>query len=254
MLLSVMIIKQIVKVIQFLHTFTIMVMIAYKLPGNMGMKKNVWMKAGFIIILSGGILDLTVACTGYDNIILHPSVLIYLGSTLLTFGLIGVIRSLFIHTHKDSLTGTYNKRALYHSIDRHIRTGHGKNPFAIIFMDIDNFKAINDNFGHLTADSMLKDVCTNIRKKIRKVDLLFRYGGDEFVLLIPGSNKIETGQLMSRLASDLDQESKVLMRFSYGIACYPEDGNNAEVLLNKADQQIYYKKSLTYSHEFTSSG
>lgn len=90
---------------------------------------------------------------------------------------------------------------------------------------------------------MLIDVCKSIRNNIRKEDLLFRYGGDEFILLIPDSNKMEMGQLMSRMESELDKESGGIIRFSYGIASYPEDGNSVEVLINKADLQMYYEKN-----------
>lgn len=112
------IVEQIVKTLPFLYSISIIAVIVFSFPRQTNIKENIWVKASLSIILAGGILDLVVAYKNYD--ILHPSVLINLGSILLTLVLIRIIKLLFIHAHQDSLTGAYNKRALYYSIERHI--------------------------------------------------------------------------------------------------------------------------------------
>lgn len=237
----------IIKIIPMIYSIIITGAILYELRLPRDFKENIWLLIGLSIILTVGILNLVAHYRSYGGSLCDHSIGIYIGNFIIITSLLRSIKSVKRYAYKDRLTGAYNTYTLYNSIELHIKKAKRLNSvFTLAFIDIDDFKSINDNFGHIVADAMLKDICTSIRKKIRKKDLLFRYGGDEFVLLIPEFNKKDTWQLMKRLESEVNKESGETVHFSYGTASYPGDGNNAEVLLNAADIQMYCQKNCKH--------
>lgn len=242
-----MIIEGLFKTIPIMYSITIVGIILYKLRLQANIKDNIVLLIGFGFILIGSFISVAATHRNYKFIFFYQSIFTYLGSTIIIITLLHIINVLNQYAYKDRLTGAYNQRALYNSIELHINKAKSSSSiFTLAFIDIDDFKSINDNFGHVTADTMLKDICSIIKKNIRKKDLLFRYGGDEFILLFPCSNKEETRQLMKRLESQLDKESGGVLRFSYGTASYPEEGLNAKILLNTADAQMYCRKNCKH--------
>ncbi|MGI6648997.1 MAG: GGDEF domain-containing protein [Bacillota bacterium] len=236
--------EQTIKAIPIVYSITLAGTIFYKLPCQVKFKENNWLVLSLGLIFVGSILDLAIVNRSHSVFILRPLLLVYLGSALLIKVLLRIIRTLFNSAYQDSLTEAYNRRALYYSIENQIKKSRKANDtFTLVFIDIDNFKTINDDYGHIAGDAMLKDVCATIKNNIRKEDLLFRYGGDEFVLLVPGSDKKETGQLMKRLESLQSINSRGILRFSYGLASYPEDGDSPDGLLRLADLEMYCRKA-----------
>lgn len=239
-------IEELAKTIPILYSITITGAISYELhlqPINK--KNNIMLKIGIIFMILGIIINLKAINRGYELLLFYQVLLIYLGSSIIIVALIGRINILNKYANKDRMTGAYNQRAFYNSIDLYIKkTKKLNSTFSVVFIDFDDFKSINDKYGHVTADVILKDICTKIETKIRKDDLLFRYGGDEFILLVPGSDKKETDQIMKRIESEVEKESNGIIHFSYGTASYPEEGGQAEILLKIADLQMYSKKNL----------
>lgn len=149
-------------------------------------------------------------------------------------------------TNTDPLTEIYNKRYLEKilplEIERSIRS---KLPLAVIFIDLDNFKNINDNMGHAAGDSVLRIVSETILVNIRKIDIPVRYGGDEFVLILPATGYEGANILLKRLQkalSELSVQGCQKIGLSGGIAIFPDDGNTAEEIISIADQRMYKNK------------
>ena len=150
----------------------------------------------------------------------------------------------FLAMH-DELTGCLNRRSLDHffqrAVSRHNRQGRS---FAAVAMDVDRFKEINDKFGHLTGDDALKAVANIIRANIRPMDALFRFGGDEFLLLAECTAG-EAPALVERLQQSLHARTTSLpcgpLRVSCGVAMYCP-GMTLDTLLAKADAAMYAEK------------
>lgn len=152
-------------------------------------------------------------------------------------------------TH-DSLTGLGNREyfelALAGAIAKSERTG---TPFVLLFFDIDQFKAINDEHGHTSGDAMLIAVGERMRGAIRDVDIAFRLGGDEFaVLLAPQPGRVHADIVVSRIRKAMIAPIRMpsglwqIASLSVGMAIYPADGTNGEELVNHADQAMYIDK------------
>ncbi len=148
----------------------------------------------------------------------------------------------------DYLTNLPNARSLFLSLDNELgraqRTGSS---LAVIVCDLDGFKMVNDRFGHLTGNKVLRLIANGLREHCGPPDYVARMGGDEFVLLIPGANreeldlKIDRMRAVAKRAGDSTPEASALS-MSVGVACYPEDGKDAEDLLAEADRRMYKSK------------
>jgi len=152
-----------------------------------------------------------------------------------------------LESNKDPLTGLHNRKFLFNYIEKiWIKENRRENfSFALIFIDLDNFKPINDNFGHEEGDKILKEVASILKENFRKSDFIIRYGGDEFIILIDLQNdhisniKKIIDSLRKRIE---DKLNKYNLSFSYGIAIYPKDAKNLSTLLKKADTRMYEEK------------
>jgi diguanylate cyclase len=151
----------------------------------------------------------------------------------------------------DELTGLPNRRAFVQRLDQELsrsqRTGQ---PLAMVLLDIDNFKAINDRYGHYVGDMILRGYAQSMVPEIRQHDLLARYGGEEFVLLLPETllddarNALDKlGRRIRREPLDVGDTLIDLPTFSAGIACL-RAGESATTLINRADQSLYRAKRL----------
>ena len=149
----------------------------------------------------------------------------------------------------DSLTNLPNRRGLYEELRQLIyRSERYKYSSAILYIDLDGFKQVNDHFGHESGDKLLTQLATRFNNMVRKTDLVSRIGGDEFVVLITDIASETT--LITKIQKLLHEASKpvdcngniVSVSASIGIALFPEHGNDAETLLHHADQAMYQSK------------
>lgn len=160
---------------------------------------------------------------------------------------------------KDPLTGLYNRRFFFEILEKEIeKARRSEKSFTIAIGDIDDFKKINDTFGHLEGDRVLMDVAEIIKNNLRKYDLAARLGGEEFVLLLPDTTKKEALQIIERLrkaicGSDLCKGKKKLS-ISFGLAAYPEDGQTIDMLLSRADRALYDAKKQGKNRIVSSAG
>jgi diguanylate cyclase len=151
----------------------------------------------------------------------------------------------------DELTGLPNRRAFIQRLDQELsRSQRNRHPLAMVLLDIDNFKGVNDRYGHYVGDMMLRCYAQSMAQDLRQHDLLARYGGEEFVLLLPDTlldDALNTLEKLGRRirAEPLDAGGTCidLPTFSAGVAC-PRPGESAITLINRADQCLYQAKRL----------
>lgn len=145
----------------------------------------------------------------------------------------------------DELTGCYNRRFLRYWVDNEIkRANRFSTSFSLILLDIDDFRHVNNNFGHLEGDKVLIAFSEFLRINIREVDSLVRYGGDEFIILMPNTDEKGTVELAQRIIANLN-DCKIVNHTIYcsiGFAVFPEDGTTDDALINQADSLMYQAK------------
>lgn len=158
--------------------------------------------------------------------------------------------------HTDPLTELFNRRYLTRELERHIEIyKRYRHPFSIIMLDVDNLKHINDTFGHAAGDAALRHVAALVRATIRDVDLACRYGGDEFVVLMPETEKQVVQIVATRIAEALRKTKLKLdhhlatLEVTVGSASCPDDGTDMEQLLLEADNSLYRAKAEKRRYE-----
>ncbi len=153
----------------------------------------------------------------------------------------------------DSCTGLYNSRHLYNLMEECVRknqVGPGE-AFSLIFMDLDRFKSVNDRHGHLLGSQLLAEVGKMLKRQVGPECSCFRYGGDEFVVLLPGMDKTPASKVAGELfltlreTSFLGEEMALRLTGSFGLASFPADGDSVHAMLRAADEMMYAVKNTT---------
>ncbi len=152
--------------------------------------------------------------------------------------------------YHDSLTGLPNRALLSDRLDRAMLAAQRfERKLAVMFIDLDRFKTINDSLGHMTGDQLLKEVASRLCRAVRASDTVSRLGGDEFVVLVPGIRTAEeSGQVAQKIIEALSEgfplEGRNLhITPSIGISVYPDDGSDVEALMRNADSAMYHAKA-----------
>ncbi|HEY1231156.1 MAG TPA: EAL domain-containing protein, partial [Ramlibacter sp.] len=152
--------------------------------------------------------------------------------------------------YHDALTGLPNRALLSERLDRAMLAARRDGrKLAVLFIDLDRFKTINDSLGHMTGDHLLKEVANRLCRVVRAVDTVARLGGDEFVVLVPGVRAAEEcavvgEKIIAALAEPVRFEGRSLhISPSIGICLCPDDGEDVETLMRKADAAMYHAKA-----------
>lgn len=151
----------------------------------------------------------------------------------------------------DGLTGLFNSRYFYKQLDAEIarsnRYGHS---FSLILFDIDNFKIINDTYGHQAGDDVLLELARILQEASRVTDIVVRYGGEEFIIVLPNTSESDTLNLAERIRSSVEQRvflpnlaPGITITLSGGIASFPLHASGVKTLLNAADMALYAAKA-----------
>jgi len=149
----------------------------------------------------------------------------------------------------DSLTGLMNHRAIKDLVDTELeRATRQEQPLSVAMVDIDNFKQINDTWGHPTGDRIIRGLSTLLNTRLRKYDGVGRYGGEEFMIVLPATEPADAARLIDRLRAFFAQQSyetedgqEIACRFSAGLAAYPSFITTQEII-NAADEALYTAK------------
>ncbi|MCA9524357.1 MAG: GGDEF domain-containing protein [Myxococcales bacterium] len=143
---------------------------------------------------------------------------------------------------RDPLTGALNRREFDRLAAEHLAALAPNQTMALLLIDIDQFKRVNDRLGHLEGDRILRAACRLIGSLLRENDLLCRWGGDEFVALLPSANRESAMSVAERLLK-LARE-RLSITLSIGVAGYPEDGRDIDTLFSVSDRRLYHAKEL----------
>jgi diguanylate cyclase (GGDEF)-like protein len=192
--------------------------------------------------ISGASLDLAPMI--YDGV-----------SHLFVFTIVAIIITNFrkVHRHEviaadtDNLTGLLNPRGFYAKFDSELqRSARYKRIFSLAYIDIDNFKKINDTFGHSSGDNLLVEVANSLKSSMRATDVIARLGGDEFVCLLPETNeedaKVAFAQATDTLEKCMDKHNWAVS-FSIGIVTFGKLPNDIKAALKVADELMYSVKN-----------
>ncbi len=150
----------------------------------------------------------------------------------------------------DELTGLYNRRYLIKAIDRELTQGtRPQRPFSLVMFDLDRFKQLNDERGHLVGDRFLREVGMLLSDALRPTDVVARYGGEEFVILLPNTGKGEAGAVAERIRMRFASREPSMpdaprVTISAGVASYPDDGCKRTELMVNVDAALYEAKRL----------
>jgi diguanylate cyclase (GGDEF)-like protein len=153
-----------------------------------------------------------------------------------------------ILSRTDGLTGILNRRAVYESLEKEIlRSAREKTPLSVIMLDIDFFKKVNDNYGHNAGDAVLKELVRRVIAELRPYDTFGRYGGEEFIILLPGAFMYEVLAVSERIRGAIRNApfditpSGLHVTASFGVAEF-DFKENSDALVNRADIALYKAK------------
>jgi diguanylate cyclase (GGDEF)-like protein len=240
-------------IIDFLTGYEIAVSVFYVLPISL----ITWLTSRRIGLLASSVS--AVVWLVADIASLHPysNSFIPVWNTLIRFTFFFIITLLLSALREamqreselariDYLTGAINSRYFYElagkEIDRLGRYGH---PFILAYVDLDNFKDMNDRFGHSTGDQILREVVNCVKRHMRRTDIFARIGGDEFVLLLPETNEDFARVAILKIQTDLlveMQQNNWLVTFSIGVLTCNLAPHTAEELVKRADELMYEAK------------
>ncbi len=155
----------------------------------------------------------------------------------------------------DPLTGLYNRRALFRLMENEIpRAQRNQQPLSLLLIDINDFKRVNDLFGHSVGDLVLRQVANHLRQALGDIGIVTRYGGDEFVVLLPETSAEEARRLAQRLhesfrnfTPDTPKPLDPPITLAIGVATYPQDGQTSQELIEVADQRMYKVKGNSHA-------
>ncbi|WP_373185595.1 GGDEF domain-containing protein [Halopseudomonas sp.] len=226
---------------------------AYWLTGSIALLCGLGLIARTILSLT----DLAPAAAIIDNPLQSATLLgamvaqIWLASGFILMTHYRTTMALHRLSERDSLTGTLNRRSLHaRATDVLLKAGELQLPVTLIMMDADHFKRINDEFGHQTGDAVLCHMVSRIRQHLRTNDLLGRFGGEEFVLILPALDTQSASQVAERIRVGLCSQpwhcadTPVNLSISLGVACSDQHGYNFDTLLGAADGALYQAKAL----------
>jgi diguanylate cyclase (GGDEF)-like protein len=210
--------------------------------------------AGVVAIVAGLLLPLVLGSfSGGQTLILASFEAVCLavvgaGILLLARRLRASHQALWALARRDELTGVGNYRGLHERLAEEIaRHRRHSREFALVLLDLDGFKAINERFGHLEGDRLLAEIGVALRDEVRAEDSVFRQGGDEFAAIVPEANAEEAEEVAARLRARVarrgfgrDEERPVAA--TTGFAMFPADGTTPEALLGFADRDLLAAK------------
>ncbi|MGV8978208.1 MAG: putative bifunctional diguanylate cyclase/phosphodiesterase [Cellulomonas sp.] len=202
--------------------------------------------AGLGIALAAGPLIVGVQYLAGSQLSAGTIALFYVPLVLLiTVRMLALVRQVNDQAISDHLTGLPNRRALYYQA--RARLSDPNVPQALLLLDLDRFKEVNDSLGHQAGDELLVQVAARLRSQLRADDLLVRLGGDEFAILLEGAGQVEAERIAAMLCAGMSEpfdlgELSVHSAASVGIALFPDHGTDLSTLLRRADVAMYRAK------------
>ena len=170
--------------------------------------------------------------------------------TIADFAAIAIEKAYYLQALKrialiDHLTGVHNRRSMMRFLDREIdRCNRLSSVLSVLMVDIDKFKEINDNFGHIAGDTVLRDLARILQEKLRKIDIICRYGGDEFVVLMPDTGGPQVDEIRQRIATAVrERGDRAPVRYEVSIGAYSGRPSSVSEIFKSADLDMYRDKN-----------
>ena len=181
-----------------------------------------------------------------------PELLLFVPALLLVAHRLTRMAHLAHLAQVDGKTGLYNSRFLERALEEELaQSVRAKQPLALLFADLDFLRRVNNQYGHLAGDRVLQDIAALLARSVRKGDLIARFGGEEFVVLLPGTDLEEAvyrAEQLRRMVEDhrvvLDDVTRLRCTVSIGVAAYPDHGADAATLIKQADAAMYRAKEV----------
>jgi diguanylate cyclase (GGDEF)-like protein len=211
------------------------------------------------LLAAGGYAVVGIAVAPLDQV--DASTLVWLGFNVATLVLLAYLASVVGREQRqareaairlsrfDPLTGLYNRNYFFSVMDRELhRAARSGNSFAVLMLDLDDLKPVNDTFGHLQGDDLLRSVTALVQRDVRITDVAARYGGDEFVVLLPDTDARGAMVVAEKLRSDVAGlhvavgSRTIRVTSSIGLVSYPDDGSTIDGLINAVDAAMYEAK------------
>jgi len=213
-----------------------------------GLRELSLMASGFLLLASSKLH--LISEEGYllpASYMATASAVLLMGYTL--FRIAEYIKSVKDLEHSafyDPLTGAYNRGFIEEYVQEEIRKAKRlKSRFCILLLDLNDFKAVNDRYGHNAGDAVLRLVVKELKESMRDYDLIARWGGDEFLVVLPLNAGAEVLDVANRLSSSFKVKyGNLEITLSVGYACYPNDGESLDKLVHVADDRMYRAKTL----------
>ena len=194
-----------------------------------------WLGIGVFL----GILPLYLYINCCKNLLVNICVVIQI---LLWLGLGYFLKKIYIFAYKDELTNLWNRRNLYIRLDDEIKRLRQNSVLSLAIVDIDNFKSVNDTFGHLFGDKVLKDVAHILQNNLRTKDIIVRWGGEEFIIVLPKTDAKEAKAVFNRIREMIEKyDFGCRITVSGGIA-FVNEYIESEKLIEMADKALYKAK------------
>jgi diguanylate cyclase (GGDEF)-like protein len=186
--------------------------------------------------------------------------IIYFWNTLIRFAFFLVVtyllsklresqREVQILARTDFMTGTYNSRYFHELLGRELgRSNRYKHPFTLVYLDLDNFKQVNDRFGHTEGDRLISFIATELKRQVRTTDIVSRLGGDEFAILFPEAGQQEARLIIAKICNHITQQLSgeySFVTFSAGAVTYIATPDSIAETIKIADDLMYSVKNST---------
>ena len=208
-------------------------------------------RSGILAALASLITESTIRLGGEPRIVAYWDALVWLVLYIASILMITQLRKLYEHerylSRIDPLTLINNRRSFFESAARAKSFAERHEaPLSIAYLDLDNFKALNDHMGHAAGDKLLATVGDRIQKALRPTDVVARIGGDEFAVLLPETGRETASRVLARVQSELDQamsEQRWTMTFSIGLVSFFPVPASVQEMMQAADSAMYTAKS-----------
>lgn len=207
--------------------------------------------AVFFVVLAAAITWVSVKFLGgvhYSEDYIWP---LNAFSQFLTFGIVASLiywaRELLAHeralSNTDRLTGLLNSRGFFSLVNLAVANSRrSRQPFTLAYIDLDNFKCVNDNFGHQRGDELLQSIASVLRGTLRQTDIYARLGGDEFIVCLPGASSVQAEQILERIRGQIVNtvpDNKCHVSASIGGLSWSEPPEDIDAMITAADTQMY---------------
>lgn len=234
------------------HGLMVITLAIYLLPNRISLSQLITLIFSIVFFIRSRPKLVEVQISEFYRIIAYQTILLiycninYFWAEIMKRKAFAANRKLLGLSSRDALTGIYNRKKFDDAMDEWVDAAKGDgSPLSLILFDVDNFKGINDNYGHIMGDNVLKNIAAVVSQSIRDTDVFARWGGDEFVILLPNTDIQKAKAIVERIRKNLAESTHDTLRgitCSFGVAAY-EKTDTKQSLLRRVDDLLLQAKA-----------